>query len=129
MCSTQKGVNEDRVSRPRVNLPVCRSLCHARLFEARQTLLRKGDAVKRSSDRHQRDTEKQDEHAKNAGTEENEIDQALADSFPASDAPPWTLGVTVGSPSSGMRKAKETARLNSIAKIDCVHSVRDEPTR
>jgi hypothetical protein len=27
------------------------------------------------------------------GTEESEIDQILADSFPASDAPPWTLGV------------------------------------
>ncbi len=25
--------------------------------------------------------------------EEHLIDQALADSFPASDAPPWTLGV------------------------------------
>jgi hypothetical protein len=25
--------------------------------------------------------------------EESEIDQILADSFPASDAPPWTLGV------------------------------------
>ena len=49
--------------------------------------------MKRSSDRHQRDAKKPDEHAKNAGTEENEIDQVLADSFPASDAPPWTLGV------------------------------------
>ena len=54
-----------------------------------------------------------------------EIDQALADSFPASDAPPWTLGREVGS-LKGYSKAKETARLNSIAKIDCVHSVRDE---
>ena len=26
--------------------------------------------------------------------EEQEIDRILADSFPASDAPPWTLGVT-----------------------------------
>jgi hypothetical protein len=26
--------------------------------------------------------------------EDSEIDQILADSFPASDAPPWTLGVT-----------------------------------
>ena len=25
--------------------------------------------------------------------QEQEIDQILADSFPASDAPPWTLGV------------------------------------
>ena len=49
--------------------------------------------MKRSSDRDQRDTERQDEYAKNAGTDESDIDQALADSFPASDAPPWTLGV------------------------------------
>ena len=28
------------------------------------------------------------------GAKEREIDQTLADSFPASDAPPWTLGVT-----------------------------------
>jgi hypothetical protein len=28
-----------------------------------------------------------------AASEESEIDQVLADSFPASDAPPWTLGV------------------------------------
>ena len=31
-------------------------------------------------------------------TDEDEIDQILADSFPASDAPPWTLGVTDTSP-------------------------------
>jgi len=35
-----------------------------------------------------------DEQLTNAGVEESEIDQILADSFPASDAPPWTLGVT-----------------------------------
>jgi hypothetical protein len=34
-----------------------------------------------------------DETSRNAGAEEGEIDQILADSFPASDAPPWTLGV------------------------------------
>lgn len=34
-----------------------------------------------------------DEPLKDAGTEEREIDQTLADSFPASDAPSWTLGV------------------------------------
>ena len=34
-----------------------------------------------------------DEQPRNVGLEENDIDQILADSFPASDAPPWTLGV------------------------------------
>lgn len=34
-----------------------------------------------------------DERATNAGLNESEIDQVLADSFPASNAPPWTLGV------------------------------------
>jgi len=45
------------------------------------------------ADGHQRGTDKRGEHAKDSGTEESQIDQALADSFPASDAPPWTLGV------------------------------------
>ena len=45
------------------------------------------------------------EHPQNAGTDENQIDQVLADSFPASDAPPWTLGVA--SPrSTRIRKQK-----------------------
>jgi hypothetical protein len=51
--------------------------------------------VKRSPDTHERDIPTgQDEHPKNADAQEKEIDQILADSFPASDAPPWTLGVT-----------------------------------
>jgi hypothetical protein len=37
-----------------------------------------------------------DEQPTNAGTEEYDIDRILADSFPASDPPPWTLGVTPG---------------------------------
>lgn len=40
-----------------------------------------------------------DEHPKNAGAE-SDIDQILADSFPASDAPPWTLGVAQPSPAN-----------------------------
>jgi len=28
--------------------------------------------------------------------DDNDIDRILADSFPASDPPPWTLGVTAG---------------------------------
>jgi hypothetical protein len=54
----------------------------------------RGIHVKQPSDSHQRETKKQHEHPTNAGVEEREIDRALADSFPASDAPPWTLGVT-----------------------------------
>lgn len=38
------------------------------------------------------------EQPKADGTEEGEIDQILADSFPASDAPPWTLGVASARP-------------------------------
>jgi hypothetical protein len=35
-----------------------------------------------------------DRQPQEVGTDEGEIDRILADSFPASDAPPWTLGVT-----------------------------------
>jgi hypothetical protein len=50
-----------------------------------------------------------DEHPKNAGAEEREIDQILADSFPASDAPPWTLGVTPPRP-KGVRERRRERR-------------------
>ena len=56
--------------------------------------------MKRTIDTHKRDKENQEnEHPRNAGIaeseiDENEIDRVLADSFPASDAPPWTFGVT-----------------------------------
>ena len=49
--------------------------------------------MKRSPNPHQRDTEERDVRPANARTKESRIDQALADSFPASDAPPWTRGV------------------------------------
>jgi hypothetical protein len=32
-------------------------------------------------------------NAREISEEEREIDRVLADSFPASDSPPWTLGV------------------------------------
>jgi pyruvate/2-oxoglutarate dehydrogenase complex dihydrolipoamide dehydrogenase (E3) component len=39
--------------------------------------------------------------AANVAADESDIDQVLADSFPASDAPPWTLGVIASSPDEG----------------------------
>lgn len=36
---------------------------------------------------------RRDEQEANGGSDENDIDRILADSFPASDAPPWTFGV------------------------------------
>ena len=51
--------------------------------------------MKRSPEPHERDMPNPPgEQPTNAGAEENDIDRILADSFPASDAPPWTLGVT-----------------------------------
>jgi hypothetical protein len=62
--------------------------------------------VKRSPDSDDRDMpNRADEDPKNAAAEEREIDQILADSFPASDAPPWTLGVRSRSSSTPSRRA------------------------
>ena len=56
--------------------------------------MRKEAHVKRSPDRSERDMPAEpDLGATSARTKESDIDQILADSFPASDAPPWTLGV------------------------------------
>ena len=55
--------------------------------------------VKHSPETHKPDRPNpQGEQPKDAGIEEGEIDQILADSFPASDAPPWTLGVSSARP-------------------------------
>ena len=61
--------------------------------------------VKRSTDPHEREVANRQEQPEDANTKEKEIDQILADSFPASDAPPWTLGVTEKTPKN-VRKRK-----------------------
>lgn len=45
-------------------------------------------------------------------TEEREIDQTLADSFPASDAPSWTLGVTEN-PQAAVAKKERNRRADT----------------
>lgn len=57
--------------------------------------------MKHSLDGHERHMPKsRDEQPRDVDAEEGQIDQILADSFPASDAPPWTLGVTSARPKS-----------------------------
>jgi len=46
-----------------------------------------------------------DDQPPDVGKDESEIDRILEDSFPASDAPPWTLGVTSTGP-EGIRTSK-----------------------
>ena len=42
--------------------------------------------------------------------EEDDIDQVLADSFPASDSPPWTLGVVPEAPEAKTPDENSTKR-------------------
>ena len=63
--------------------------------------------MKRPADAHERDSENRiNERPRNVRIADSEIDQILADSFPASDAPPWTLGVT-SARSTTIRKQKK----------------------
>lgn len=67
--------------------------------------------MKRSSDTHERDMpNRPDEQPTDVSAEEQEIDRILADSFPASDAPPWTLGVTQASTMGSRRKKNRGKR-------------------
>jgi hypothetical protein len=51
-----------------------------------------------ADDHRERDVlSRQNERPQHIAIEESDIDQILADSFPASDAPPWTLGVNAKS--------------------------------
>jgi hypothetical protein len=69
--------------------------------------MRKEDAVKLAPEPHERDMPNAPgEQPTNAGADAREIDQILADSFPASDAPPWTLGVTQVPPKNSGTKTK-----------------------
>jgi hypothetical protein len=66
--------------------------------------------MKRTADAHALDTESgTGESARNPGINENDIDEVLAESFPASDPPPWTLGVPAP-PSSTPRKRVQGKR-------------------
>lgn len=67
-------------------------MCHERSPKRPRT--RKDGSMKRSAGTQERDAlGRPEEHLANAGTAESDLDRILADSFPASDPPPWTLGV------------------------------------
>ena len=54
------------------------------------------------------------EQSTNVAAEESDIDQILADSFPASDAPPWTLGVRRRRPpTNGATQKERTSTIGS----------------
>jgi len=68
---------------------------------------RKEDAVTIAPEPHERDMPNlPGKQPTNAGADDREIDQILADSFPASDAPPWTLGVAQVPPENSGTKKK-----------------------
>jgi hypothetical protein len=63
--------------------------------------------MKRSRDTRERDVPHRPDELTNARREEEEIDRILADSFPASDVPPWTLGV-VQAPRKGSSSRRKS---------------------
>ena len=66
--------------------------------------------MKPPNDAHDRAAKNQDDNdPRNARIDQREIDEVLADSFPASDAPPWTLGVERGTPKK-LRQRKRHRR-------------------
>ena len=68
-----------------------------------------GGAMKRSLEPDERNMPNPPgEQLTNAGADQHDIDQILADSFPASDAPPWTLGVAP-TPAEHSQAARKTA--------------------
>lgn len=72
--------------------------------------------MKRSPDRHERDMPNPlDEYPNDAAADESDIDQILADSFPASDAPPWTLGVAQSSPHISRGSVFERVPLENVS--------------
>lgn len=71
----------------------------------------KEDVVKRALEPLERDMPNPpDEQPLNAGADDPDIDRILADSFPASDSPPWTLGVTHLAPKKRVTNRKPRDR-------------------
>ena len=67
--------------------------------------------MKRSPDPPERDMPNPpDEYPNDAAADESGIDEILADSFPASDAPPWTLGVAQASHDTITRRGNRRNR-------------------
>lgn len=62
-----------------------------------------------------RDPSHRPDHQPNAAVDEDEIDQILSDSFPASDAPPWTLGVVEPPPDKSQTRDKHRSNRRGVS--------------